>query len=255
MGTIGTAAAVRDSAMSVSALSPGRDKVVHPIVRLDYFVRIPASLVVLLVMGSIFLNALKSGFLWGLLVFYGLLWPHVALLVARRLRDSKAAELRNLIFDSYMIGFFAAISSFSLFPSVAFLTSINSANMSVGGLRFSLKGLGATLAGAATSIAIFGFHLNPDSSPLTTGFSILAIVSFTTIFGLHSHNQTRSVTTRGRSSSRRKTRSNGRSSRSISPEPPRRTSAGPPSRHAAWPRTPRTRRSPRTARRARSSRT
>jgi signal transduction histidine kinase len=193
MSAIGPAASVPDPAISGVALSPTREKGVHPIVGLDYFVRIPASLVVLLVMGSIFLNTRKGPLLWAGLVFYGLLWPHVALLVARNLRDSKAAELRNLIFDSFMIGFFAALSSFSLFPSIAFLTAINSANLSVGGLRFSLKGLAAAAAGAGVSIAIFGFHLSVESSPLTTGFSILAIVSFTTIFGLHSHNQTRRV--------------------------------------------------------------
>ena len=161
--------------------------------RLDYFVRIPASLVVLLVVGSIFLSAPQGRLLWGLLVFYGLLWPHVALLVAAKSRDSKAAELRNLVVDSVVLGFFIAVSAFSPFLCVALLTSINAANLSVGGLKFALQGILAMAAGAAASILLFGFHVNPVSSSLTTAFSILAIVSFTTIFGLNSHSQTRRV--------------------------------------------------------------
>ncbi len=144
-------------------------------------------------MGSIFLSKPKQPWLWALLGFYGLLWPHVALLVASRSRDSKAAELRNLVADSFVIGFFIATCSFSPFLCVALLTSINAANLSVGGLRFALKGFLGMAAGAGAAILLFGFHLNPESSPLTTGFSILAIVSFTTIFGLNSHSQTRRV--------------------------------------------------------------
>src|SRR5690349_17381510 len=89
-----------------SQIAPAiRQKGVHPIVGLDYLVRIPASLVVLLTVGSIFPSAHKGRVLWALLILYGLLWPHVAYLVARRSRDSKAAELRNLLFDSCVLGF------------------------------------------------------------------------------------------------------------------------------------------------------
>jgi signal transduction histidine kinase len=192
MTATGSAAAAPGASSSIG-LSTIREKGLHPIVRLDYFVRIPASLVVFLAVGSIFLSKPKQPLLWALLAFYGLLWPHVALLVASRSRDSKAAELRNLVADAFLLGFFMAICSFSPFLCVALLTSINAANLSVGGLRLAVKGLLAMAAGAGAAILLFGFHLNPESSPLTTSFSILAIVSFTTIFGLNSHSQTRRV--------------------------------------------------------------
>ena len=164
---------------------------VHPIVRLDYFVRMPASFVVLLVMTSIFVTAGRSRLFLGLAVFYGLIWPHLAYLIASRSRDSKAAELRNLLFDGFMIGGFTALSSFSVLPSLAFLTSINAANLSVGGVRFSVKGLLGMIAGAATAALLFGFHVDSEANALTSAFSILAIVCFNSVFGLHSHLQTR----------------------------------------------------------------
>jgi len=164
---------------------------IHPIVRLDYFVRMPATFVVLLVMTSIFVPAGSSRLFLGLAGVYGLAWPHLAYLIARRSRDSKAAELRNLLVDCFMIGVFTALSSFSLLPSLAFLTSVNAANLSVGGVRFSVKGLLTMIAGAAVSALLFGFHFNSDSSAVTSACSILAIVCFNTVFGLHSNFQTR----------------------------------------------------------------
>ncbi|MGH9443746.1 MAG: ATP-binding protein [Thermoanaerobaculia bacterium] len=194
MNSSGSAEAATGSPSTSTAVpTMAHEKALHPIVRLDYFVRIPAGLVVFLVVGSTFLSAPRGRILWGLLAFYGLLWPHVALLVARRSRDSKAAELRNLFADSFFLGLFMALSSFSPFLCVALLTSINAANLSVGGLRFAIRGVPALVAGAATSVLFFGFHVNPVSSPLTTGFSVLAIVSFTTIFALNSYFQTRRV--------------------------------------------------------------
>src|SRR5690348_8312059 len=143
--------------MSSNALQSGRGRAVHPIVRLDYFVRIPTSLVVLLTVGSIFLASHEGRVLWALLAFYGFLWPHLAYLVSRRSRDSKAAELRNLLADSCVLAFFVARSGFGLLLCIALLTSINAANVSVGGVRFSLKGLLAMIAGAGASVLLFGF--------------------------------------------------------------------------------------------------
>ena len=188
-GPISDARAAAPASPSVPA--PAETRSVHPIVRLDYFVRIPAAFVVFLVMGSIYLPQRRTGLILALVVLYGLVWPHAAYFLAKGSRDSKAAELRNLLIDSFMIGVFIALASYSLLAALAFLTSVNAANLSVGGVRFSLKGVLALIAGAAAASLAFGFRVNPDSGALTSAFSIFAIVCFTTIFGLHSHLQTR----------------------------------------------------------------
>ena len=171
------------------ALPPVRS--VHPIVRLDYFVRIPAAFVVFLVMESFFVSAGRGRGFLALAFVYGFVWPHAAYLIGNRSRDSKAAELRCMLVDSFMIGFFAALTGFSLLPCIAFLTSVNAANLSIGGLRLSLHGLGAMIAGAAVSVLAFGLHLNLEASPVTSVFSVIAIVCFSTVFALHSHLQTK----------------------------------------------------------------
>ncbi|HKB71354.1 MAG TPA: ATP-binding protein [Thermoanaerobaculia bacterium] len=180
-----------------SAISPAGDtaarpaRSVHPIVRLDYFVRIPASFVVFLVMESTFVSAGRGRGFLALAFAYGILWPHLAYLIGTRSRDSKAAELRCLLVDSFMIGFFSALTGFSLLPCIAFLTSINAANLSIGGPPVALKGLGGMIAGAGVSVLAFGLHVNSESNAVISAFSIFAIVCFSTVFALHSHLQTR----------------------------------------------------------------
>ncbi|MEO8216767.1 MAG: ATP-binding protein [Acidobacteriota bacterium] len=162
----------------------------HPIVSLDYVVRIPATFIVMLMVGSV-LREQRSGMVaWSFLIFYGLLWPHVSFLVAGNSRDSKAAELRNLLVDSFSQGCLVSLMGFSLWPTVVCLTSVNAANLSLGGVRFGLKGLIASLAGIGTGVALVGANIRDESSALTTGLGIFSLIIFTTIFGLHSHLQT-----------------------------------------------------------------
>lgn len=164
---------------------------VHPTVRLDYFLRIPAGILLLLMFGSIYLDRGRSAFVWALLFFYGLAWPHVAYLVAKHARDSKAAELRNLLVDIAIVGFNAGLAHFSLWPSVATIAAVNAANLSVGGVRFALKGLVVCLAALVLGLGLVGFQFEVEASPLTTAFAITALFVFMTLFGLYSNQQTR----------------------------------------------------------------
>ncbi|HET7452509.1 MAG TPA: histidine kinase dimerization/phospho-acceptor domain-containing protein, partial [Thermoanaerobaculia bacterium] len=166
-------------------------RTVHPIVRLDYFVRIPASFVVFLVMESFFVSAGRGRPFLVLAFVYGVVWPHIAYLIGSRSPDGRTVEHRCMLVDSFMIGLFAALTSFSILPCIAFLTSVNAANLSIGGLRLSLRGLIAMIVGAGFSIFVFGLPLNQAASPLTAVFSVLAIVCFSTVFALHSHLQTK----------------------------------------------------------------
>ncbi|HWC66361.1 MAG TPA: ATP-binding protein [Thermoanaerobaculia bacterium] len=186
-----TAASAESAIPAASAPADRSARSVHPIVRLDYFVRIPATFVVFLVMESFFVSAGRGRAFLVLAFLYGVVWAHVAYLIGSRSRDGKTAEHRCMLVDSFMIGFFAALTSFSILPCMAFLTSVNAANLSIGGLRLSLRGLVAMLAGAGLSVLAFGLQMNQAASPLTSLFSVLAIVCFSTVFALHSHLQTR----------------------------------------------------------------
>jgi len=164
---------------------------VHPLVSLDYRVRVPAMFIVGLVLLSYFWDFPKSLMLWTAIAFTGLVWPQLLYLAARLSPDSRAAERRNLLFDSFLLGCWAAGMSFCPLPSMMMVTAILAACLSIGGGRFALSAAGAAAGGALFVGAFMGFHVNTETSIATTILSVLGTFSFTAIFGYQSHVQTR----------------------------------------------------------------
>ncbi|MFR0718300.1 diguanylate cyclase [Enterobacterales bacterium BD_CKDN230030183-1A_HGKHYDSX7] len=103
---------------------------------------------------------------WALMLFNGLVWPHVAYHWALRSRSPYQAEQRNLVLDSLLGGFWTATMQFNLLPSVTVLSMMTMNNVAAGGKRLVLRGALAQLAGMLLSIALFGFHLQLDAAPL-----------------------------------------------------------------------------------------
>jgi signal transduction histidine kinase len=163
----------------------------HPIVALDYGVRMVGGLMALGIVSSVLWGTSASPIAWAMVILYAAAWPHLAFLAASHASDSKGAELWNLLGDSFIQGCFVAFMGFSLWPSAVAVTSINAGNLAVGGLRFAAKGLAALLAGVLVGGMIGGFTFQEEANALTIALCILAIVSYTTIFGLHSHIQTK----------------------------------------------------------------
>jgi signal transduction histidine kinase len=163
----------------------------HPIVGLDYLVRVPAGIIALVTVSSAMWGHSRDPFAWTLIFFYSFAWPHLAFWMASRARDSKGAELRNLIFDSVAQGIFVGLMSFRLLPSLLAVTSIAAGNLAVGGVRFWLKGLIALSVGVLVGGWYNGFQFSSETSPLATVVSVVGLVVYTTIFGLHSYNQSR----------------------------------------------------------------
>ena len=107
------------------------EKKLHPIVTLDYRVRVIAMLVVSVIplfhfQGRPPLPALLA------MTFTGIVWPQLAYFLARSARDSRAAEFRNLLLDSLFVGGWTAALSFSLIPSATRVLAINTAHLSLG---------------------------------------------------------------------------------------------------------------------------
>jgi signal transduction histidine kinase/CheY-like chemotaxis protein len=169
---------------------PQAEPRVHPIVQLDYRVRMIAMLVVALIPLFHFHGRPPLPALAGM-VFTGLVWPHIAFLAARNARDTRAAEFRNLLMDSFFVGCWTAALSFSLLPSLVMVAAIHSANLSIGGLRHAARGLVAILLGIVVLGIPLGFEFRPEST-LTTGlFCIVGILTVTTVFGYFGHLQTK----------------------------------------------------------------
>jgi signal transduction histidine kinase len=174
------------------ATATGTMRKLHPLVTLDYRVRVVSMVVVALIPLFYFAGRPPMPALAGM-VFTGLLWPQIAYLVAKNSQDTRAAEFRNLLFDSFFVGCWAAGMSFSLFPGAVMVAALNSANLSVGGLRQAAKGLAAILLGMVVIGIPMGFRVMPESDLPTAIFCIVGILMVTTIFGYYGHLQTKQV--------------------------------------------------------------
>ncbi|NLD55942.1 MAG: hypothetical protein GX652_14925 [Burkholderiaceae bacterium] len=167
--------------------APRKDWRVHRIVHLGYFVRVPAHLCTLVMLVSSFGSTGAPIWVWALVLFHGIVFPHLARFVAIRSRDTKAAELRNLLADSVFAGAFIALLGFSLFPSVVLFTGINAACLSVGGGPFALRAGLACVAAAVVVGAFRGFAFTPDSSLATSIICAICLLGYTSIFSLRTH--------------------------------------------------------------------
>jgi signal transduction histidine kinase len=161
----------------------------HPTVGLDYMVRIPAGIILLATISSIIYNQNKPPLVWAMVIIYAVVWPHAAFWMASRARDSKSAELRNLLADSFLQGCFCAFMNYSLLPCIVAVTSINAGNLSVGGVRQAWRGLIAIAAGMVLAGWYNGWEVELSANLPTTVISVAGILAYTTIFGLHSHMQ------------------------------------------------------------------
>jgi len=103
---------------------------------------------------------------WGLMLFNGLLWPHLAYQWARRARAPYHAEHRNLLVDAFMGGFWIAAMQFNPLPSATTISMMAMNNVAIGGLRFLLAGTAAQVLGGAVGLLIFAPAFIPQTSPL-----------------------------------------------------------------------------------------
>ena len=164
---------------------------IHPIVALDYPVRVASHLLVLLIVVSVLANGQRPPWAWAWSATTGLLWAHVAYFVASRAADTKKAEWRNLLLDNLLIGGACALSGFSLWPCVMMFTAITASNLSVAGHVFVLRGLAAFALGALLMGSATGFAYMPDATLATSVLSGTAIVLFCAILGLYSNIEAR----------------------------------------------------------------
>ncbi|HEX3157557.1 MAG TPA: response regulator [Gemmatimonadaceae bacterium] len=166
----------------------------HPTVRLNWLVRVSTFP---LFMGLYLLHLYPdrvTPVALGLLLFHLVVFPHVARFIASRSRDSKRAELRNLLADAFIIGCYIPFTWFSFWPNAAGVLGIHAGNMSVGGLRFALRGLAAVACGALVGGLVVGFRYDPAGATMVVeGASVAVIFVYLSVFSLHSYVQSRRV--------------------------------------------------------------
>ena len=171
----------------------GPQPAVHPLVRLDYPVRVVAYLFTALMIISVFVHRPQPLAVWVLLGAWALLWPHAAYALARRSADSKRAEMRNLSFDTLMLGVWSALCGFNPTPTVVMFTAINAANLSTGGGAVALRRVGMFAVGALAGGVATGFQFDATTSAVTTALCAASVVAYTSVFGFQSNVAVRRV--------------------------------------------------------------
>jgi diguanylate cyclase len=111
----------------------------------------------------------QNGVLWTLIA-YCFAWPHLAYLLARASARPVDMERRSMLLDAFASGFFAGAMGFNPIPTASVVTMTAMNNMAMGGPRFMLAAVGASMAGAA--VALLTLHL-----PLATGMSQMQMVA------------------------------------------------------------------------------
>jgi GAF domain-containing protein len=172
---------------------PGRRRRIHALVALDYLVRVVGHLLWGGIGASILLERGASRALWAVLRAQSLLWPHVAYLVARNSRESKRAELRNLLVDAFVAGCWATAVSFSIWPTVTLVTSFIVAVLSVAGIRFSPLAMLTLLMASIVTDLLTGLRFAPEASPAAVIISVTGIVLYSSVLGFLVNRQVRTI--------------------------------------------------------------
>jgi signal transduction histidine kinase/DNA-binding response OmpR family regulator/HPt (histidine-containing phosphotransfer) domain-containing protein len=168
----------------------------HPIVRLDFFVRLLACPIPAIIIIS---SRMSTGetipfLMLAGLIAYGIGWPHISLYIARNSVEIRRTEMRLLLVDAAVAGAAIALSLFQTVPMLTLLAGYAGILGSVGGIRLLLQGMTAlTAATLITGATITGFAVNTSSSPLNTALVAAGLFAFQTLMGLLTHRTARSL--------------------------------------------------------------
>ena len=134
----------------------------------------------------------ERGFSAGTLIFGVLsllIYPQLAYLHARLAINSKRAEFRNLVFDSVLMGLWAAQLHFPLWPVCAALTGVSMDNAVCGGVERFLSGLLWFAAAALFWAVVQGAPFEPSTGPVVTGLCFVGILGYVGRLAIFFHDQ------------------------------------------------------------------
>jgi PAS domain-containing protein len=161
----------------------------HRLARINYLTRSGSFAFSFLIVVAVLA---ERGFSAGTLVFGVvtlLIYPQLAYLHARLAINSKRAEFRNLIFDSVLMGLWAAQLHFALWPVCAALTGVSMDNAACGGIERFLSGLLYFAAAALLWAVVQGVPFEPSTGPVVTGLCFLGIVGYVGRLAVFFHDQ------------------------------------------------------------------
>ena len=156
---------------------------VHPIVYIDYRIRVVGYLVAGAAVASTLLEHRPaareaSALLWTFLLAQTLLWPHLAFLIARRSRRPQLVERFSLALDGFLGGVWLDLIGLALWPATVISFTLLISATSVGGLRMMAICLAALAAGGMLADAGAGFAFIPGTGLVTSFMCVLGILAY-----------------------------------------------------------------------------
>lgn len=127
------------------------------------------------------------GWLWGVLLINGFVWPHLAFLLSSRAAYPYRAERRNILFDSLCGGFWAACIQFNPLPSVIILSMMTMHNVAAGGPKMMLRGALAQVVGILLSFVLFGVAFTPHTTTLQIYACVPVLILYPFAIGMVSY--------------------------------------------------------------------
>ena len=166
---------------------------VHPLVVLDYRVRVFANPVICLTIGSVFWERPVAWWWVALVLAYGFAWPHLAYFHATRRRSSRRAETANLLIDAAANGAFVAAASFNPWAGLVIVTSLIMAFLSIGGIPFTAIAFSVMAAASVGTAIVTGARYDPTSSLFVIGLCMVGLIVYAAVFGLQTNLQARRI--------------------------------------------------------------
>ena len=117
---------------------------------------------------------------WALMVFNGLIWPHLAFQLSRRSKVPLHAEYRHLLIDTLLGGFWVVAMQFNPLPAAVTVSMMAMNNVAIGGLRFLLTGLAVQVLGIGVGLVL----LPPSAMAPTTPLQLYACLPLLTFYPL-----------------------------------------------------------------------
>ncbi len=130
---------------------------------------------------------------WVLVLVNCLAWPHAAFLISKRSRQPNQQELRNLVLDSFMGGFWSYYIMFNPVPTAVIYSMLLVNAMAVAGPRFFFLNILIFIAGGLILVPISGFHFNPETNMNTIISCLPLLLIFLPMNGLTAYLRTMQV--------------------------------------------------------------
>lgn len=148
---------------------------------LNYRLRVPASLMLVLIFASI-PDFQQDPRRWAMVGFV-IIWPHLFYWMARRAQSGYRAEGINILLDGIYEGVLLVALGFRLIPCTLVLASGALNTLTFFGWRMVLPHIGLIAAGVLVGYTVFGFDVHLDTEPIATGLSIFTLIAYVMFVG------------------------------------------------------------------------